>query len=139
MENPQGKTRAGVWIDHRTAIVVRITDQGEETRTLLSKVERHPERAGDSPLKGSHEAQNVPSDDSLQRSFTGHLNAWYDEVIASVANADSILILGPGEAKGELGERMERSPLRKRIVGIETVDKMTGPQIAARVRKDLAR
>jgi hypothetical protein len=43
--------------------------------------------------------------------------------------------LGPGEAKGELKKRLKSQELGGRIVGIETVDKMTDRQIAARVRQ----
>jgi hypothetical protein len=47
----------------------------------------------------------------------------------------SSLVLGPGEAKTELHERLKNEGLDGRIVGIETVDKMTDRQIAARVRQ----
>jgi hypothetical protein len=50
-------------------------------------------------------------------------------------DAESILIFGPGEAKGELRKRLERNNLGGRIVAIETVDKMTDRQIAAKVRQ----
>ena len=70
--------------------------------------------------------------------MTGHLNIYYDAIIASVRNAESILIFGPGEAKGELKRRFERIDLGGRIVGVETVDKMTDRQIAAKVRRHFA-
>lgn len=50
-------------------------------------------------------------------------------------DAESILIFGPGEAKGEPKKRLVKNKLGGRIVGIETVDKMTDRQIAAKVRK----
>jgi hypothetical protein len=124
----------GVWLDHRKAIVVAITDNGEETGLVISNVERQLRRAGDSPLKGSYETRRVPADDSRQRAFTGHLNIYYDAVIASIREAESILIFGPGEAKGELKARLEKSKLAQRIAAIETADKMTDRQIAAKVR-----
>jgi hypothetical protein len=36
------------------------------------------------------------------RALKGHLNIYYDAVIASIRGAESIWIFGPGEAKGEL-------------------------------------
>jgi len=62
-------------------------------------------------------------------------NIYYDAVIASIRDAESILIFGPGKAKGELKQRLERHNLGGRIVGIETVDKMTDRQIVAKVRR----
>ncbi len=128
------RTGVGVWIDHRKAIVVAVTDKGEETGLIISKVEKQLRRSGDSPLKGPYEAV-VPPSDSRQKTFTGQLNIYYDAVIASIRDAESILIFGPGEAKGELKERLERNNLGGRIAGVETVDKMTDRQIAAKVRK----
>jgi hypothetical protein len=127
--------KVGLWIDHRKAIIVAVTDEGEEIRLIISKVEKQLRRSGDSPLTGSYESQKVPASNSRQKTFTGHLNIYYDAVVACIRDAESILIFGPGEAKGELKERIERSNLGGRIVVIETVDKMTDRQIAAKVRE----
>lgn len=132
------KTKVGLWIDHRKAIVVAITDTGEQLGLVVSKVEKYLQRSADSPLRGRYESQTVPADDSRQRTLTGHLNLYYDAVIACLRDAESILIFGPGEAKGELKARLERSDLDGRIAGIETVDKMTERQIAAKVRQYFA-
>ncbi len=62
----------------------------------------------------------------------------YDAVIASIRDAESILIFGPGEAKDELKKRLEGNNLSGSIVGIETVDKMTERQIAVKIRHHFA-
>ena len=101
------KTKVGLWIDHRRAVVVTVTDTGGEMRTtIVSGVEKQLRRSGDSPLKGSYEPEQVPADDRRQRAFMGHLNLYYDAVISSIGKAESILIFGPGEAKGELKKRL---------------------------------
>jgi hypothetical protein len=129
------KTKVGLWIDHRKATVVTVTDKGEEMGLVISRAEKQPRRSGDSPLKGSYEPHHVPAEDSRQRTLTEHLNIYYDAVIASIRDAEAILIFGPGEAKGELKERLEKHGLGGRIVGIETVDRMTDRQVAAKVRQ----
>ncbi len=129
------KRKVGLWIDHRQAIIVSVTEAGEEIGLITSQAEKQLRRAGDSPLKGPFESLQVPQDDSRQRALTGHLNIYYDDVIANIRDAEAILIFGPGEAKGELKKRLERDHLDGRIVGIETVDNMTEPQIAAKVRQ----
>ena len=132
------RTKVGLWIDHRKAIIVAVSDKGEEIGLILSKVEKHAQRSGDSPLKGHYESQKVPADDSRQKTFTGHLNIYYEAVIACLRDAESILIFGPGEAKGELKKRLEKIELGGRIAAVETVDKMTDRQIAAKVRQYFA-
>ena len=126
--------KAGVWIDHRKAVVVAVAPDGEHTTLIHSNVEKHPERGGDSPLKGSYEARQVPADDSRQRAYTGELDVYYDAVVAALRNCHSLLLLGPGEAKGELHKRLVKMQLGARVVAVQTEDKMTDGQIVAKVR-----
>jgi hypothetical protein len=134
MEKPM-QTKIGLWIDHKQAILVSLSDTGQEARVIISKVEKQLRRSGDSPLKGRSEPEKAPMSDNRQRAFTGHLNHYYDTVIAALRDAEAILILGPGEAKGELKKRLVRAKLGKQIVGVETADKMSGPQLAKEVRR----
>jgi hypothetical protein len=126
--------KAGVWIDHRKAVVVTVSSEGEHTTLITSNVEKHPERGGDSPLKGAYESRHVPADDSRQRALTGELNVYYDAVIAALRTYDSLLIFGPGEAKEELHKRLLRMKLGARVAAVQTDDKMTDGQIVAKVR-----
>jgi hypothetical protein len=49
---------------------------------------------------------------------------------------EALLVFGPGEAKLELKERLSRSKaLTERSVEIETTDKLTEPQIVAKVKE----
>ena len=65
----------------------------------------------------------------------GHLNTYYEKVISCLRDAESIFLFGPGEAKGELEKRIEKDNLGDHIVGVETADKMTDPQIVAKVKE----
>jgi hypothetical protein len=116
----------GVWIDHRKAVIAIIAGKTEKLRQVTSNMEKH--------VRYSGAPQGDSAEDQRDKRFTGHLNKYYDQVIGCIRNADSILIFGPGEAKIELEERLGKEALRERIVGIETVDKMTDRQVAARVR-----
>lgn len=131
-------TKTGLWIDHRKAVVVVVSDTGEEIIQIQSNAEKQLRRTGSTPLQGNFEAQKVPADDSRQRTFTGQLNTYYNEVIACIRDAESIVIFGPGVAKGELKKRLAENNLADRIAGVETVDNMTDPQIAAKVRQYFA-
>ena len=131
------KKMTGLWIDHRKAIIVDIADEKEEVNVILSKAEKQLRRSGETPLSGPYEAQKVPMSDSRQKELTGHLNIYYDSVIACIRNAESILISGPGEAKDELRKRLERDSLGNRVAGVETADKMTDHQVVAKVRNHL--
>jgi hypothetical protein len=132
------KKQVGLWIDHKKAVVIAMTDKGEETGLILSEAEKQLRRSGDSPLKGPFKSQQLRADDKIQRAFTEHLNVYYDEVIASIRDAEAILIFGPGEAKNELKVRLAGKKLDGHVVGIQPADKMTDHQIAAKVRQHFA-
>jgi hypothetical protein len=123
------KRQAGMWIDHRKAFVVFISEGAEETEQIESGVEKRVRYSGHSA------SEEGSADDQRDRQFAFHLARYYDDVIAHIRNAESILLFGPGEAKGELKKRLVTKRLGARIVGVETVDKMTDNQIAAKVRR----
>jgi hypothetical protein len=123
------KKQIGLWIDHRKSVIVIITDEGEEIKKITSNMEKHVR------FTGGTASEDGSTEDVRDRQFGNHLNSYYDEVIAVIRGADSIQIFGPGEAKGELEKRLERAGLKARIFAIETVDKMTDRQIAAKVRE----
>jgi stalled ribosome rescue protein Dom34 len=125
----------GLWIDHRQATIVTVTENGEAISEILSDVEKQLRRSGDSPLKGPYEALQVPADDSRQRTLTAELNTYYDEVIGQIRDADSILIVGPGVAKHELQKRLADQRLGAKVVGVETVDNLTEPQLVGMIRQ----
>lgn len=123
----------------RQAPIVTLTEQGEKIHKLISEVEKQLRRSGDSPLKGSYEALQIPADDSRQRALTGKRNAYYDEVIGQIRDAVSIRIVGPGDAKYELQKRLEENQLRAKVVEVETVDRLKEPQLLAKVQQHFAK
>jgi hypothetical protein len=121
------KSQVGVWIDHKQAVIVTVTNDGEEITHITSDMGK-PERIAGSSLE-------IADESPRSRRFAERLNKYYDNVLKYMRNKVSILILGPGKAKIEFQKRLEAQALRGRIIGVETVDKMTDRQIAARVRK----
>ena len=112
----------GVWIDHRRALIVFVDGKQTDTHAVTSHEQTHAQRAA------------VPADDIRQIQSTAQLNEYYNELVSLISDAKSILILGPGEAKGELRKRLDIASLGGRTVELETSDKITDPQIVAVVR-----
>ena len=122
------KREVGLWIDHRKTVFVTIENEVEVTREIRSNMEKHVRFSTVNTSQGS------TAEDMRDRQFGNHLIGYYEGIISFIRNADSIWIFGPGEAKVELEKRLKREDLGGRIVGIETVGKMTDHQIAAKVR-----
>ena len=123
------KKQAGLWIDHRKAVIVIISEAGEEIREITSNMEKHVR------FSDGNSSEDGSSEDVRDRKFGSHLNSFYDGVIAWIRDVETIQIFGPGEAKGELVKRLEDKGFKGHIVAIETMDKMTDRQISAKVRE----
>ena len=124
----------GLWIDHKKAIIVIQSEQGEDIQKIESEVGRHVRYRGASHPKSPYSAQHQQGDNQLDNKFTEQLNNFYDKVIAHIRAAEAVLIFGPGEAKGELEKRIIHEKVKVQIVGIETADKLTDRQITTKVR-----
>ena len=125
------KKEIGLWIDHRRAVIVILSEAGEEIRKITSNMEKHVR------FMGGSASEDGSTEDVRDLQFGNHLHGYYDEVVAVIRDANSIQLYGPGEAKGELEKRLVSAGLKNRISRIETVDKLTDKQIAALVRQHL--
>ena len=136
----------GLWIDHRRAVIVTIEDEVVNTREIESALEKHTRFSSGSHSKANFDTHGNPNqhanttrgsmaEDMRDRQFGNHLGNYYDRVITSLHGADSVFIIGPGEAKVELETQLKRAATGGQVIAMETVDKMTNPQITAMVQK----
>ena len=132
------KKEVGLWIDHREAVLVILSEGKDEIKHLTSNMEKHTRFSGASqaPTPTGHDNS---TEDKRDRRFEDHLDKYYDAVIALLHDADSVLIMGPGEAKGELQKRLAVHHGSKPVTAVETTDKLTDGQIAAEVRQHFGR
>ena len=117
----------GVWIDHKKAVIVTISGGEASTRTVVSDVGPHTHYAG---------SQEGGGEKKYGERHTADLDRYYDDVISQLGEADAVLLFGPGEAKLQLKHRLGRSKvLSDNVVTVESADKLTDPQIVAKVKE----
>jgi hypothetical protein len=124
----------GLWIDHKRAVILAISEEGESLQVVESGVDRHVSFRGANRARTPYSAQHQKGDDQLDKQFEGYLTKYYEKVLIHLRSADAVLIFGPGEAKFELKKRIEQQKSHVQIDGIEAADKMTDRQIAAKIR-----
>lgn len=128
------KKQAGLWIDHRQAIVVHLLDPGEKITHIESHLDKRVRFSGASETKGTS-GHNDSAEDKRDRRFNDRVKRYYDEVITNLLHTDDIVLFGPGEAKNEFQKHLETQNPSIHIVAIESADKMTVAQVAAEIRK----
>ncbi len=123
----------GLWIDHKQAYV--ISDQDGSVEVIPSHIEPPAHYSGGTQLGGK---LNQKADTEFRKSdrFRLQLKKYYQQVISALKDANSILIIGPGEAKIEFEKAlMKYKCLQNRVLKVETADKMTKNQMIAYVKK----
>jgi stalled ribosome rescue protein Dom34 len=131
-------TKAGVWIDHKQAIVVLVTEAGQEIKKIAFDIGQPVRSGGRSRATNKYTPNDFIAEDRQERKDENDRKNYYDEVVAATREATSILILGPGEAKGEFSKRIKSKKLRGVNVEVQTADKMTDRQLAAKVGEHFA-
>jgi len=124
------KREVGLWIDRHKAVIVTIVYDGSGVKSTQSRLDKRVRFSG--VLSQDGWVGNL-----RDRRFVDHLAGYYDDVISCILGADSIQIFGPGEAKLQLANRLRHEALGGRIVGVETMAKMTERQIEAKVWQHL--
>lgn len=131
------KIKTGLWVDHQEAILVTLTESGEQIQHIESGVQKQERRLGRPPGETtpvSIASGVVPPDDVREREYQDHLARYYQKIFSHLQSADEILILGPGEAKIELKKRLIHIRAVPPRLTLQAADKMTLPQIVAQVR-----
>ena len=126
--------KVGVWIDHRHAVIVRVSADGVSSTTLESRIGSHPRYSARAGAPSHEGLQQVGGERKYEERYGQALNRYYDEVIEQLGQPAAVVILGPGEAKLQLKARMNRDRLLA-PADIETTDKLTEAQIVARVKE----
>ena len=120
--------KVGLWLDHNKAVIVSISNTGEERKRITSGMEHYvhfsSNGTGDSSAKDARDPR-----------FLNHLSEYYDKVIAHIGDAMSIQIFGPGKAKYELQKRLESEGMSDNIVSVDDAESLTDRQVAKRVRE----
>jgi len=119
---PHTPTHALVWLDFREAKIFLVTADDVKARRIKAHT---PHR------QVHHKAQEVGS---------GHVRddrKFFEAILAAIEDAESWLIVGPGETKKDLEKYLDGhgEELKKKLVGVEAMDHPTDGELLARARK----
>ncbi len=126
--------QVGLWIDHRKVVIVEIENKTVVTREIESNMEKHIRFSSNLQSNAANKSQGSTEEDTRDRKFGNHLDKFYEKITSNIRDADSIWIIGPGEAKIELESYLKNHAICGSITGVEPADKLTNKQITSKVR-----
>lgn len=122
----------GLWIDHKQAFAIWHDDGKVEV--ITSQLEPPAHFSGGTRL-GGKQTSKADTEPRGNDRFRTQLNKYYQQVISMLKKADSIFIMGPGGAKIELEKALKKNKdMQRRLLKVETADKMTKNQMIAYVK-----
>lgn len=128
--------KTGIWIDQRKAKIVDLGPDGPQGfQTLLSDVEEfNPTGGAGGRSKGG--PQDVVQDSKYTERKKHQLKRFFSRLAEEVAEAEELLVLGPGQTGHRLVQEWKKSSprLANCVVAVETADRMTDNQLKAWVR-----
>jgi len=116
------QAHAIVWLDHREARIASFSIGKNELLEIHSQ----------SPNRKIHRKAG-----SITSGHAADDHHFFDEIAASLGDIPEVLIAGPGNAKTafETYIKERHVALAKRVVGVETLDHPTDPELLAHARK----
>jgi hypothetical protein len=126
--------RAGVWIDGKKAILVFLDGRKVDKRVVLSNIDRHPGRFSGDKSVPAYGTRDFPAGDHEERYYLKQVTLYYDQLAPMLRSCSSVLILGPGESRRDFADRLRKKDFPGEIAGVEPADRMTEPQLVARVK-----
>lgn len=128
--------KVGIWIDHRRAVIVTIEHGQESIVVMDSDVDGRPKAAGRSGSSTKWGPQAPINERRLEENYKLHVVNFYKDVIKAIGKPDQLLVMGPAQAKLEFSNELDKvAGVRDVPRKVETADKMTDPQVAAKVRE----
>ena len=140
------KKLVGIWLDRQKAVVATLLcvdqawENGPETLSMQQRASGEEGRlwraSGSRAGRTTKRPRKVVTDGKHEGRRNAQFKRYCKQIINDVRDAEKIIVMGPGEAKFAFWGQMQKTErdMTRRVVGIETCDKMTERQFAARVR-----
>jgi len=127
--------KAGIWIDREHAILIMLANGGQGIATFIVGEPKSFPPTTESRAQHAYTPNDFQPEDRIERKEQAARKQMYDAILTTLQGVESLIVLGPGEAKKEFAKHIESKRPQHMLVEIETADKMTEPQLAAKVRQ----
>jgi stalled ribosome rescue protein Dom34 len=122
----QEHPHAVIWIDHHEARIIRFDREGSDEAVIHPDLPHHHLHVKAGTRGGTRATED---------------QGFYHEVATAVADARSVFVAGPANAKTEFVKHIDRHDpeLAKRVAGVEPMDHVTDGDLLAAARRFLKR
>ncbi len=125
---------AGIWMDSRLAIILKIKDNVESEVRINAELDSKHVKGG-SGSSTPYGAQDAVSDTKVLERRKHQISRYNKKILNEIKDTREVLLIGPGEAKKKLQQDLKVDHhFKGSVLVTETLDKLTDNQIRARIR-----
>ena len=137
MKKTNIKNRYAIWIDHRKAIMLCADADGNLTEEdMLSPIGHRDKFAGEETNKTNSSWHVVSNESHRQHKEENDFHGFLKEIVAKLNRPEGLLILGPGDARHELQNEVEKEKsLHGLVMENRPADKMTDFELTAAMKE----
>jgi hypothetical protein len=131
------KNRYAIWIDHRKAIMLCADAGGNLTEEdLISPVGHSGKFAGEGTNKINSSGHIVSNESHRQHKEENDFNGFLKYIVSKLNMPEGLLILGPGDARHELQNEVEKEKSLKGLnLESRPADKMTDHELTVAMKE----
>lgn len=130
------KQQAGIWIDSKKAIIVKLQEHTEKVETIESNIENriyHDKEGYKGSFSGSQHINKEKTFDEREKHQT---NEYIKKIVEHLTAVDDLYIFGPSMIKIILKKEIENNKTNTiNIDSIEPSEQLTTNQIISRVKQ----
>jgi hypothetical protein len=132
------KKQVGIWMNTDKAVLVNLLDGKEDkVQTIESEVESRPHNPRDEKPGAKTGSVLLDMDKKMTQRKIHQLHEYFEKVIHCItSDTGEIFLFGPANTKKHFEKELKKHPVyHDRKLDIEAADKMTQPQMIAKVKK----
>jgi hypothetical protein len=129
------KKQTGIWIDTKKAVIVSLTENNHEVKTIPSSIQGRERITGETRAFSRFGFQFLDFAKKKKNRLANEKREYLKTVVAEIKNATEIVLFGPSGMKIELEKFIQDDTvLASRLRAVETADSMTENQMVAWVK-----
>jgi len=127
--------KVGIWLNQKEADIITLENNALKYKTIYSDIETHERIPGESKQFGRFGDQFLSDEKDKKNKINDLTTKYLNAVIASISDANEIMIFGPAQTKIKLKKLLLKNPtISSKLKEIKSADQMTENQKVAFVK-----
>lgn len=129
------KNRIGIWLDSKKAVILSISNKGEELVKVKSEIESKVRFYGETKKVTRMGNMFIDPEKTKEQRRLHQMKNYIREIVSNLKGASEIYITGPAQTKLILNQELQtKKYFSDKVIAVENSDSMTERQICAKIR-----